>query len=34
MKERRSVDEVARLMCEADRDLAKFMLGADVCGKA
>lgn len=34
MKERRSADEVTRLLRETDCDLAKFMLGADICGKA
>jgi hypothetical protein len=33
MKKRRTVDEVARLLREIDRDLAKGLTIADVCRK-
>jgi putative transposase len=33
MKKRRTADEVARLLREADRDLAKGLTVADVCRK-
>jgi putative transposase len=33
MKKRRSEDEVARLLKEADRDLAKGLTIADICRK-
>lgn len=33
MKRRRTADEVARLLCDADRDLAKGLTVSDVCRK-
>ena len=33
MKRRRTADEVARLLCNADRDLAKGLTVSDVCRK-
>lgn len=34
MRKRRSADEVARLLREADRDLAKGLTVGDICRKA
>ena len=33
MKKRRNADQIARLLREADRDLAKGLMVADVCRK-